>query len=75
MFVHGAPTAHGPAAVPAAPPRARAAHSPRTGAASQVAEPIDLLETSGGGVLKRIGPPAAATVLLTALLFLWWRRT
>ena len=44
--------------------------APRT-----TAEPIDLLEAAGGGILKRIGPIAAATALLILLLTLRRRRS
>ncbi|WP_018505467.1 SRPBCC family protein [Parafrankia discariae] len=81
----GAPAANGVASVPApadgappppaAPPRVPAAHSHRPGASHRAAEPIDLLGTAGGGVLKRVGPSVAGTVLLVVLLLLWRRRT
>ncbi|MEX5710322.1 SRPBCC family protein [Parafrankia sp. FMc6] len=60
---------------PATPPRVRAADSRQKGASHRAAEPIDLLGTAGGGVLKRVGPSVAGTVLLVALLLLWRRRT
>lgn len=60
---------------PATPPRVRAADSHQKGTSHRAAEPIDLLGTAGGGVLKRVGPSAAGTVLLVVLLLLWRRRT
>lgn len=66
-----------PAAAPApavtptpavAPTQGETADAPR-----RTAEPIDLLATAGGGVVKRAGPAAAATALVVVGLILWRR--
>ncbi|GAA2443967.1 SRPBCC family protein [Actinomadura vinacea] len=47
------------------PHRADTSDAPAAGS-----EPIDLLDTAGGGIIKRIGPAAAVTALLLLLLVL-----
>ncbi|WP_344454748.1 SRPBCC family protein [Actinocorallia aurantiaca] len=51
-----------------------AAPQPATHAPQPSAEPIDLLQATGGGLLKQFGPVAAATVLLILLLTILRRR-
>lgn len=51
-----------------------AAPPPRTPAPQPSAAPIDLLQATGGGLLKQLGPVVAATVLLILLLTVLRRR-
>jgi len=60
-----------PGATATAP--ATGAQPPRWEPPRREAEPIDLLDTAGLPVLKRLGPVAGAVVLLAVLVW-WWRR-